>query len=238
MIAKKNPRLNLEGKRIVLFQIGLFTSSAFALAAFTYKSPVNETIKTGRESVVNLRYELQETKETPKKIEIPVVREIPRNTDNQVTVDAQQTIGDQITATDNTSKGVEATGDGNTGDLNVGDFDNFGGGIQDIDIEIVEIPAVDAEYIGGYIAMSQFIVDHLNYPQDAIELNMQGKVFISFVVEKDGSVSNVHVERGVYQSIDREAERIVRMFPTWKPGEMPTGKVRTRVRIPINFTLK
>jgi protein TonB len=69
-------------------------------------------------------------------------------------------------------------------------------------------------------------------------MRIQGKVYLTFVIEKDGSVSNVAVERGIYKSVDREAERIVRTFPNWKPAEMATGKVRSRVRVPINFVLE
>ena len=85
--------------------------------------------------------------------------------------------------------------------------------------------------------MMEKVQDVMVYPEVDIEMNVQGKVYISFIVEKDGSVSNVEVERGVSSTIDREAKRIVKSFPNWKPGENAYGKVRTRVRLPLNFVL-
>ena len=78
----------------------------------------------------------------------------------------------------------------------------------------------------------------MNYPEIDIQMDVQGKVYLSFIIEKDGSVSNVEIERGVSKTIDREAKRIVKTFPKWKPGENAYGKVRTRVRLPLNFTLE
>ena len=112
-------------------------------------------------------------------------------------------------------------------------------GFVKVDIgEIIEIPKIDAEYIGGYVAMVQHIGDVQEYPEEDIVLGNQGIVFVSFVVEKDGSVSTIKVERGVSRTLDREAKRIVRSFPNWKPGEDEYGVVRTRVRIPIRFILE
>ena len=66
----------------------------------------------------------------------------------------------------------------------------------------------------------------------------QGRVYLSFVVEKDGGISNVKVERGVSKDLDREAKRIVRAMPKWEAGEVGGKKVRTRCSLPIVFTLR
>ena len=71
-----------------------------------------------------------------------------------------------------------------------------------------------------------------------IEGDVQGTVAISFVVEKNGEITNILVEKGVSKTIDREAKRIVRSFPKWVPAEIDARKVRTRVRLPIVFTLE
>jgi protein TonB len=238
MNAKKNSRYDLERKRIVFFQLGLLTSGAFTLAAFTYKSPVENDVQKQRVTAHEIQIIEEVQKEIPKLADpIPLVVKSPDVSTTGPTLNITQEVTANINQTSNTNKDVKSeVGMGGitvkTGDLDL-DF-----GTVDVDIEIVEIPAKDAQFIGGVAAMQKFINENLNYPDDAIELNMQGRVYLSFVVERDGSVSNVNVERGVFQSIDREAARVVRSFPTWIPGEMPSGKVRTRVRVPINFTLQ
>ena len=85
--------------------------------------------------------------------------------------------------------------------------------------------------------MMKWINDNVKYPQTSIEMNEQGRVFLSFVVEKDGSITNVKVERGISIDLDREAKRVVRKMPKWIPGESSGRAVRARCRLPINFQL-
>jgi protein TonB len=96
---------------------------------------------------------------------------------------------------------------------------------------------VEASYYGGVDSMQRWIQQNLVYPQDAIEFNEQGRVYVSFIVEKDGSVSTVRVERGVSKSIDQEVKRLISAMPKWVPGEFDGYKTRTKMRLPINFTL-
>jgi len=87
------------------------------------------------------------------------------------------------------------------------------------------------------VAMQSWIVKNVKYPQASIEMNEQGRVYLAFVVEIDGSISNIVIERGVSPDLDREAKRLLRNMPKWVPGEAKGQKVRTRCRLPINFTL-
>ena len=87
------------------------------------------------------------------------------------------------------------------------------------------------------VAMQSWIVKNVKYPQSSIEMNEQGRVYLAFVVEIDGSISNIVIERGVSPDLDREAKRLLRNMPKWDPGEAKGKKVRTRCRLPINFTL-
>jgi TonB family protein len=103
--------------------------------------------------------------------------------------------------------------------------------------DIVDFPDVEAEFRGGAKALQAFVSDNVNYPMKAIELNDQGRVFLSFVVEPDGTLSNLWVERGVSDALDKEALRLLKNMPRWIPGESNGKKVRTRCRLPINFTL-
>lgn len=232
MIAKKNSRFDLERKRIVLFQIGLLTAGSFTLAAFNYTSTVKYEAEKQAVSFVPVTFELELKPEEPKKVKV-VVKQPKQNKQQQsTTVKASAAVTQDVKASANTSKDVKPDlglppvgpiGDDDIIDINLDDFDPF--------------PTVEAEYIGGYTAMMEKVQDVMVYPEVDIEMNVQGKVYISFIVEKDGSVSNVEIERGVSSTIDREAKRIVKSFPNWKPGENAYGKVRTRVRLPLNFVL-
>lgn len=95
-----------------------------------------------------------------------------------------------------------------------------------------------ASFPGGPTAMQQWISKNLQYPQSAIVLGEQGKVYVSFVVEPDGAISNVVVESGVSDDLDREAKRVVRSMPRWKAGKDNGKAVRARCRLPISFNLR
>ena len=109
--------------------------------------------------------------------------------------------------------------------------------VEPVAAPIVEFPDVEAGFPGGPAAMMKWINDNVKYPQTSIEMNEQGRVFLSFVVEKDGSITNVKVERGISIDLDREAKRVVRKMPKWIPGESAGRAVRARCRLPINFQL-
>ena len=93
------------------------------------------------------------------------------------------------------------------------------------------------EFPGGMEAMMKFVASNIQYPQDAIDEGLEGRIMVSFVVEKDGLVSNVKVLKGVCESIDEEAARVVRGMPKWKPGMKDGKPVRVSYQIPIVFKL-
>ncbi len=103
--------------------------------------------------------------------------------------------------------------------------------------EIIDFPDKEASFPGGAAAMARWIQENVQYPETSREMGDQGKVYVQFVVETDGSVTNVQVIRSVSPELDKEAKRVVRNMPNWDAGESNAKKVRTRVRLPINFTL-
>ncbi len=97
------------------------------------------------------------------------------------------------------------------------------------------IAEVDPEFPGGMEALYKYIADNLKYPQLALENNIQGKVFVTFFVEKDGSVSNVRILRDIGGGCGLEAKRVVESMPKWIPGKQSGKVVRTQYNLPINF---
>lgn len=102
---------------------------------------------------------------------------------------------------------------------------------------IVDFPPFDTDYIGGQAALQRFISTNVQYPIEAIEKNISGKIYISFVVEIDGSISNARVMRDVDPLLDAEALRLINSMPAWNPAVQGGMRVRARARLPINFTL-
>lgn len=94
------------------------------------------------------------------------------------------------------------------------------------------------EFPGGEAALRRFIANSIKYPQIAQENGIQGKVFVQFVVERDGRVSNASIARGVDPSLDREALRVVNSLPNWKPGKQRGKPVKVSYTVPINFVLQ
>ena len=94
------------------------------------------------------------------------------------------------------------------------------------------------EYPGGMQALFEYLSQNVKYPEDAEKQKIEGRVIAVFVVETDGSVSNVEVARPVFPSLDAEAVRVLSAMPKWTPG-MQSGKVvRVKYTVPINFNLK
>ena len=94
------------------------------------------------------------------------------------------------------------------------------------------------EFPGGMPAMIDFLQANLKYPEDAIKQNVGGRVLVMFVVEPDGSLSNVEVARKVFPSLDAEAIRVVKTMPKWKPGKEKGKPVRVNFTLPIVFSYK
>ncbi|MBT5932108.1 MAG: energy transducer TonB [Flavobacteriales bacterium] len=110
--------------------------------------------------------------------------------------------------------------------------------VEEVVAPIVDFPDVEAGFPGGPAAMMKWINDNVKYPQTSIEMNEQGRVFLSFVVETNGSISNVKIERGISIDLDKEAKRVIKKMPKWVPGESAGRAVRARCRLPINFQLQ
>ena len=94
------------------------------------------------------------------------------------------------------------------------------------------------EFPGGMPAMIEYLQTNIKYPKDAVKQNVGGRVMVMFVVEADGSLSNVRVARKVFPSLDSEAVRVVKAMPKWKPGKEKGRPVRVNFTLPVVFTAK
>ena len=93
-------------------------------------------------------------------------------------------------------------------------------------------------YPGGDGALMGYLRDNIKYPTVAAENGVQGRVVVGFVVERDGSITDVKILRGVDPSLDREAMRVVKSMPRWNPGKQNGSAVRVKYQVPVSFRLQ
>ena len=93
------------------------------------------------------------------------------------------------------------------------------------------------QFPGGPSALFEYLSTNIQYPNDAYENGIQGRVIVTFIVEKDGSISNTKVSKTVNPSLDEEAQRLVKSMPHWIPGKQHGELVRVKYTVPVTFRL-
>ena len=137
------------------------------------------------------------------------------------------------------------------GAFNVQGNDEVGGEVLKAkdDIKAPEPPKVEEEKVfdvveqmpsfpGGNTALMKFLNENIHYPVVAQENGVQGRVVVSFVVERDGHITDVQIARSVDPSLDKEAQRVVKSMPKWIPGKQNGSAVRVKFNVPVSFRLQ
>ena len=106
------------------------------------------------------------------------------------------------------------------------------------DSKVFDVVEQMPSFPGGQAALMKWLADNMNYPVIAAENGVQGRVVVQFVVEKDGSVSDVQVVKSVDPSLDKEASRVVSAMPKWIPGKQNGAAVRVKYTVPVTFKLQ
>jgi protein TonB len=105
-------------------------------------------------------------------------------------------------------------------------------------VEIIDEPQIWVEQMPEFNGnINKYLSEAINYPVIAVEIGLQGKVLCEFVVNKDGTIVDVKVVRGIDRSLDNEAMRVIKSMPAWKPGRMNGKAVRVKFTLPVNFRL-
>jgi protein TonB len=105
---------------------------------------------------------------------------------------------------------------------------------EDVIFMVVE---QQAEFPGGLVAMMKFIIKNMKYPAAARRMGVEGSVFVSFVIDKEGTISDLTVIKGISADCDKEALRVIKLMPPWKPGKQNGRAVKSRFVLPIKFKL-
>lgn len=227
MEVKKTPKADLESKKTVFLQIGLVVALSLVLVAFEWTSTdVNvdfslqdEDIEVEEEIIPITR---QEEVKPPPPPPPPAVADILNIVEDDVELDEELEIMDTEMSQDD-----------------IVDFSNmvFEEETRD-EGEIFMIVEEMPEFPGGTEALQRYLSQSVRYPVIAQENGIQGRVYIQFVINQNGEVTNATILRGVDPSLDREALRVVEAMPKWKPGKQRNRPVRVSYTVPINFVLQ
>ena len=102
---------------------------------------------------------------------------------------------------------------------------------------VFDVVEVMPQYPGGPIAMLKYLMENIKYPEQAMKEGIQGRVTVRFIVEKDGSISDVKPVLSVHPLLNKEAVRVVKSMPKWSPGKHNGKPVRVRFNLPVMFKL-
>ena len=228
MEAKKTPRADLEKRRGMFLEIGLVVILAAALVAFNVKSYEKEVKEVStRTADVEIEADIIQTEQEETPPPPPEEPEVVATELNVVENDAEDIheIG-IVNAEARADEALEFTRVEVTEE------------VEEAEEEVFLVVEEDPEFPGGLDALSKFIADNIKYPQLAKENNITGRVFVSFVVEKDGRVGQVKILRDIGGGCGNEAVRVVKLMPKWKPGKQRGKAVRTQFNLPVNFDLQ
>ena len=106
-----------------------------------------------------------------------------------------------------------------------------------IEDEVFVVVEEDPEFPGGIEALYRYLASNIKYPEQAKAEKIQGHVYVTFIIEKDGSISNIKLLRDIGGGCGQEAVRVVQAMPKWKPARQRGKRVRAQYTLPINFKL-
>ena len=224
MDIKKSDKANLDNHRSTGFLLGLILALALLFAAFEYT-----TRPQSYDEDDSMLDDLAEDLTMKSAIAAPASKAITQNVHEVDHVDNSDKIAPI------TSKLVIGTGQAVQKDADV--TEALPQVTADKDSTILQTVEQIPEFPGGIVQFMKWITHNLHYPPQAQQQKIQGKVVVSFIINKDGSISSPTIVQSVDPLLDREAMRVIKMMPRWKPGIEDGKPCRTMFAIPINFVL-
>lgn len=226
MQIKKSPKADLNNKKGLFLEIGLIFALLLTVAAFAYtqKERQVEIIETSmevvEEEITDITTQDQKPPEPPKKVEMQVLSDVLNVVTNDTKIETEF------------------------------DFSEFSEDVEIVQqIEVVEEAAEDdAPFIiaeempkfqgGDLMKFRSWVQGKLKYPQIAQENGISGKVTLTFVIERDGSLTNIQVMQSPDRSLADEAVRVLQSSPKWTPGKQRNSPVRVRYTLPVEFRIQ
>jgi protein TonB len=228
MELKKSPKADLENKRGIFMQIGLAIALGVILLAFNWSDKVTKVESLGDMSAQQVEEEIVPITRQDE-VKPPPPPPPPQTVEILNIVDDKQEINDNLDILDS-----EASKDTKVEVTQIVQAVEKEKEEEQIFVVVEEMP----EFPGGELALRKYIASSIKYPTIAQENGIQGKVFVNFVVDRDGSISGAKIARGVDPSLDKEALRVIGTLPKWKPGKQRGKTVRVSYTVPISFQLQ
>lgn len=234
MDIKKSDKANLDKRRGESFLLGLILAMALLFVAFEYTS--RPAASSNDESMLD---DMAEDMALAPAMDMKdMISAAPAPASKAVT--ARVAEANKPTAVDDKLAAA-------TSKLLVGDGEAVAKGAEvaealpqtpvDADSTVLRTVEQLPEFPGGIVQFMKWLKRNLNYPNLALSQKIQGKVVVSFIVNKDGSISSPKVEKSAHPLLDSEALRVVKMMPKWTPGMMDGKPCRTMFAIPVNFRI-
>ena len=226
MEIKKSPKADLKNKRGLLLEIGLVVSLLLVIGAFS-STPEEKRIEKVdlqapivEEQIVEITRQDQKPPETPRKVEVKVIADLLQVVTNDTKITTEV------------------------------DFTEF-----DEDVEVVQTVPVEEEVVeddqpfliaetmpsfqgGDLNTFRNWVQQNVKFPQIALENGIQGRVVLSFVIEKDGRLTNIQVLQTPDRSLSEEAVRVLSKSPKWSPGKQRNQVVRVKYTLPVDFRVQ
>ncbi len=223
MEQKKSPNADLSKKWGLFFNIGLCVTLSLVIYAFEYTpSEEGELMDLGQvEDDFEDIMEIPPTEQPPPPppvVQLPEIIEVPdeEEIEEEIEVDLDVEVTEETVIEDIVFE--EAPEE------------------EEVE-EIFTIVEDKPGFPGGDAAMYQYLGKNINYPSQARRMGIEGRVFVQFVVNQDGSISDVQAIKGIGAGCDEEAERVIKSMPKWKPGKQRGRAVKVRMVLPVFFKL-
>ena len=224
MEVKKNPQADLRKRRWMFFFAAMTISLSVVLTAFEWKSYEETglldlgTVDDDFDDILEIP-PTEQPPPPPPVVELPQIVEVPdeEEIEEDLEIDLDVEI-DETTVIEDI-------------------VDTFEEPEEEVVEKIFDIVEEKPQFPGGTAAMYKFLGRGIDYPSTARRMGIEGKVFIQFVVNKDGSVSDVQVIKGIGAGCDEEAARVIKSMPKWSPGKQRGNPVKVRMFMPVNFKL-
>ncbi|MBT3208563.1 MAG: energy transducer TonB [Bacteroidetes bacterium] len=223
MEIKKSPKADLEKQRVIFIEIGLVLALSLILFAFEWTSSKGSAGDLGQLSNVDSEEEIipitrQEEVKPPPPPPPPQVTEVLNIVEDDVEIEEELEI-EETEADEETEVEIIEVAD------------------EEEEAEIFHIVEDMPQFPGGDIELRKYIATKVVYPQIARETGIEGKVYVSFVVNSKGAVTKVQLVRGVDPLLDKEALKVIEGLPKWTPGKQRGKPVNVSFTVPITFKL-
>lgn len=225
MVDKKTPKADLENKKVYFIQIGLILALGLVFLGFEWKTYDKKVIETFQRQVTDVAEDI--VLNTQQKVEVaaappPAATTIINIVEDDVEIDDEIVIDAEATANSEVQEYVPVKHEEE----------------EIVEAEIFQIVESMPDFPGGDEARMTYLRDNIKYPQIARESSISGTVYVTFVVEKDGRVTDIKILRGIGGGCDEEAVRVIKSMPRWNPGKQRGKPVRVQFNMPIKFSLQ